>query len=188
MSTTSLQGGFDTPPKQSALAFRAALSTMARPGNIETLSGGNAPTPVSEAAATLLLTLCDQETPIYLAPSHDRPALREWIAFHIGAPFVAASSALFALGTWDTLQLTEFPTGTPEYPDRSTTLIVELETLTTTGPRLTGPGIKDHAYLSLPDVAAFQQNNALFPMGLDFYFTAGVQLAALPRSTKVEAN
>ncbi|MEO0766502.1 MAG: phosphonate C-P lyase system protein PhnH, partial [Pseudomonadota bacterium] len=32
---------------------------------------------------------------------------------------------------------------------------------------------------------AFQRNAMLFPLGLDFMFTSGAQIAALPRSTKV---
>ncbi|MEO0504120.1 MAG: phosphonate C-P lyase system protein PhnH, partial [Pseudomonadota bacterium] len=39
--------------------------------------------------------------------------------------------------------------------------------------------------LNLPDLPALQQNAALFPLGLDFFFTSGADLAALPRSTKV---
>ena len=46
----------------------------------------------------------------------------------------------------------------------------------------------DLARLNLPDTAAFRANRALFPLGLDFCFTAAERLAALPRSTKVEAG
>lgn len=81
--------------------------------------------------------------------------------------------------------LSSYPIGTSEYPDRSATLIVESADLAASGARLTGPGIKEEAQLSLPDLAAFQSNRALFPLGLDFIFTCGDRLAALPRSTKV---
>ena len=39
--------------------------------------------------------------------------------------------------------------------------------------------------LSLPEVPAFQANSAMFPLGLDFIFTCGDRLAALPRTTEV---
>ncbi|MEZ5722455.1 MAG: phosphonate C-P lyase system protein PhnH [Paracoccaceae bacterium] len=65
-----------------ARAFRAALTVLARPGRIETIRGGSAPLPVSPAAATLLLTLCDGETPLHLAGDHDAPEVRALIAFH----------------------------------------------------------------------------------------------------------
>lgn len=182
-----LTGGFADGPQQSARAFRAALSALARPGRIETLDGGSAPAPVSPSAATLLLTLCDPETPLFLAGDHDNGAVRNWIAFHIGAPIVAAGEAMFALGRWEALSpLDRFGIGTPEYPDRSATLIVEMDRLGSEGARLTGPGIEKEAALSLPETSAFAANRALFPLGLDFFLTAGTTLAALPRTTIVE--
>jgi alpha-D-ribose 1-methylphosphonate 5-triphosphate synthase subunit PhnH len=184
-----LTGGFSDAPVQSARAFRAALDALARPGRIVTLSGGAAPAPLSTAAATLLLTLCDGETPLYLAPGHDAPQVRDWVAFHIGAPIVGPGEAMFALGGWATLgRLDLYPVGTPDYPDRSATLIVELDRLAADGARLTGPGIATEARLSLPETAAFEVNRTRFPLGLDFFFTAGTALAALPRTTRVEAG
>lgn len=188
MLDQSLSGGFANPPVDSAKAFRAALSALARPGRIEDIGGATAPAPVSPAAAALVLTLCDAETPLYLAPGHDGQDMRDWVAFHIGAPIVGPDEAQFALGTWGALgPLTAYPVGDAEYPDRSATLIVELDALEPKGARLTGPGIKDQAHLNLPEITAFQANRALFPLGLDFYFTAGGQIAGLPRSTRVEA-
>ena len=45
--------------------------------------------------------------------------------------------------------------------------------------------IRSSAYIGGPEVKAFQSNGALFPLGLDFIFTCGARLAALPRSTEV---
>lgn len=183
-----LTGGFADPAPQSARAFRAALTALSRPGTIQTIAGARPPAPLSPAAGTLLLVLADVGTPIWLAPSHDTADLRAWITFHTGAPFVAPEQASFALGSWDALHpLDRFPIGLPDYPDRSATLIVEVERLSPTGPALRGPGIADVAHLSLPEVAAFQANRALFPQGFDCFFTSGDQLAGLPRSTIVEA-
>ena len=188
MQNAALEGGFTQAPQQSAIAFRAALNAMARPGRIETLSGATAPM-LSTAAATLLLTLCDPDTPIYLAGRFDSADLKDWLRFHTGAPIVGPEHSMFAVGDWASLNpLDRFPIGVPEYPDRSTTLIVECDALRDTGARLTGPGIEVQHHLSLPEVDAFQRNAQLFPLGLDFYFTADAQLAALPRTTKVEAS
>ncbi|MEZ5713748.1 MAG: phosphonate C-P lyase system protein PhnH [Paracoccaceae bacterium] len=188
MLDQSLGGGFADPAVESARAFRAALSALARPGRIETVTGASAPAPVSGAAAALLLTLCDGETPLYLAPGHDGREVRDWIAFHIGAPLVGPEAAQFALGRWAALQpVTRFAVGTPEYPDRAATLIVELDGLEAGGAKLTGPGIEAEAHLPLPETAAFRDNRALFPLGWDAYFTCGDRLAGLPRSTRVEA-
>ena len=189
MQSAALTGGFSDAPVQSASGFRAALNAMARPGQIEQVTGAIAPAPVSEAAAVLLLTLCDAETPVFLAPGHDLPNVRDWIAFHIGAPICGRQSAMFALGNWESLNpLGGFSTGTPEYPDRAATLIVEMDSIAQSGARLTGPGIQDQAFLSLPDIDAFRANHQLYPLGRDFFFTSGDRLAALPRSTRVEVG
>ncbi len=183
-----LSGGFSAPPVQSARAFRACLQAMARPGLVQVTTGVAPPAPLSVAAGTVLLTLADSTTPLHLAASHDRPEVRRWIAFHTGAPLVAAEDAVFALGTWAALQpVTRFPIGTPEYPDRAATLIVEMAALSPPNARLTGPGIEVDHRLHLPEVAAFAANHALFPLGFDCFFTAGDQIAGLPRSTQVEA-
>ncbi|MEM9872133.1 MAG: phosphonate C-P lyase system protein PhnH [Pseudomonadota bacterium] len=185
MDQASLAGGFADPPQDAAHAFRGIMQAMARPGRIETVSGVSPPAPLSIAAGTIVMTLCDPETGLHLTGAHDTPAVRDWITFHTGAPFVDASDAAFVLGTWAEIELDTLPLGTADYPDRSATVIVEQDAVRAHGATLRGPGIKDTAELNLPDIAIFQRNAAQFPLGLDFFFTHGAQLAALPRSTKV---
>ncbi|WP_071673516.1 phosphonate C-P lyase system protein PhnH [Nioella nitratireducens] len=186
MEMTAMDGGFADAPREAALAFRAALQVLARPGRIDRLAGAAPPAPASPAAGALLLTLCDPETGVYLAGAHDTQALRQWITFHCGAPLVGPEQADFALGTWAALQpVGAYRIGTSEYPDRSATLIVETEVLDPAGARLTGPGIEAEAALSLPELAAFQANAKRFPLGFDCYFTCGDRVAGLPRSTTV---
>ena len=182
----AVSGGFADAPIEGAAAFRAAMSAMARPGRIERVVGAAPPAPVSVAAGVLLLTLCDADTPLHLVGRIDTDAVRAWVAFHTGAPLVARGEAAFALGSWEALlPLESYRQGQPEYPDRSATLIVEMERLDAAGATLEGPGIETQARFALPDPAAFRRNHALFPLGLDFFFTCGDRLAALPRSTRV---
>lgn len=186
--SVALTGGFADPAIEAAEAFRAVLQAMARPGRIARVAGAAPPPPCSPAAGVVLLTLVDADTPLHLAGRHDCAALRDWVRFHTGAPLVGPAGAAFGLGDWAALgPLEAWPQGTPEYPDRSATLIVELPRLEAAGARLTGPGIRDAAALSLPEVAGFAANAARFPLGLDFILTAGDRLAALPRTTKVAA-
>lgn len=188
MQAETLSGGFDNPAIQSSHAFRAVMEAMARPGQIQEIEGAEPPAPLSIAAGSVLLTLCDADTPVYLAGEADTGDVRAWLAFHTGAPLTGPSHAMFAVGGWDALMpLGAYPIGTSEYPDRSTTLIVESPELAPSGATLRGPGIKSQASLSLPDITAFQNNRALFPLGLDFIFTEGARLAAVPRSTLVNA-
>jgi len=186
MQTQNLEGGFIDPAIDAAHVFRAVMQAMARPGTIHRVSGAVPPKPLSRAAGATVLTLCDSETPVYLAGAMDCPDLRDWIAFHTGAALTGPGHCMFALGHWqDLLPLSAYPIGTPDYPDRSATLIVETARLGMEGPVLRGPGIRQTAALSLPETRAFQLNHALFPQGLDFLFACDDRLAALPRSTEV---
>ena len=187
MTSIALGGGFSSPPEQAARAFRAVLESVSRPGTIHSVSGAQPPVPLSVAAGTVLLTLADGTTPLHLAGDADCQPVRDWITFHIGAPLVGAGQAMFAVGRWqDLLPVERFHQGDPDYPDRAATLIVLMDDLTNAGATLTGPGIKTVGQLSLPEINAFQRNAGQFPLGLDFIFTAGDRVAALPRSTKVE--
>lgn len=186
---TQFSGGFQNAPIDAAHAFRAAMTVMARPGEIRQITGAQPPAPLSVAAGTLLLTLCDPETGVHLTQGFDTPAVRAWLTFHTGAPIVEASVADFAVGTWAGLvPLSSYRVGTPEYPDRSATLIVECDELQPSGAVLRGPGIRHSAQLSLPGIGPLQQNAALFPLGCDFFFTCDHRVAALPRSTQIEAE
>jgi alpha-D-ribose 1-methylphosphonate 5-triphosphate synthase subunit PhnH len=188
MISDALTGGFVDTPVEAARAFREVLEAMARPGTIRRVAGAAPPAPLSVAAGVALLTLADMTTPLHLAGTADCEAVRAWVAFHIGAPLVAADRAVFAVGAWGALQpVSRFRAGEPDYPDRSATLIVELDRLTNHGPALAGPGIEVATWLSLPETAAFRANRARFPLGFDTIFTQGDRLAALPRSTRVEA-
>ncbi|SFM68537.1 phosphonate C-P lyase system protein PhnH [Shimia aestuarii] len=188
MDADLLRGGFTNAPVDAAHAFRAAMNVMARPGTVETLAGAKPPAPLSVAAGVLLLTLCDPETPVFLAGVHDCAAVRDWITFHVGAPLIGPERSVFAVGGWDDLMpLDRFTIGTPEYPDRSATMIVEEGETPLVNAILRGPGIRSTAAARLPELDAFQRNAALFPLGLDFFFTQGGRVRAVPRTTKVEA-
>jgi alpha-D-ribose 1-methylphosphonate 5-triphosphate synthase subunit PhnH len=188
MKGGALDGGFADPAIGAARVFRAALQAMARPGTVHRVTGARPPAPLSPAAGALALTLADHDTGLWLGPSIDTAAVRDWLSFHAGAPFVLPAEARFAFGRWPELALDAFPAGTPEYPDRSATLVVEVDELATDparAHRLTGPGIEREAWLSVPDPAALVANRARYPLGLDFFLTCGDRLAALPRTVRI---
>ncbi|SNR28368.1 phosphonate C-P lyase system protein PhnH [Puniceibacterium sediminis] len=181
---SALAAGFANPPEESARAFRAAMQAMACPGTIQNIAGPQVPG-LSAAAALLLLTLTDSTTPVLL--TGNSAEARNWLTFHTGAPEPAnAAEASFAVGTWGDLgPLKAYPVGTPDYPDRSATLIVEMSDISADGPCLTGPGIETEVRMSLPDADALRLNAALYPLGVDLFLTSGTRLAALPRSTRI---
>jgi alpha-D-ribose 1-methylphosphonate 5-triphosphate synthase subunit PhnH len=181
----ALEGGFADRAVDAAHVFRAALQAMARPGTVHEIAGALPPAQLSPAAGALALMLADHDTPVWLAPSLGHGPVRDWLTFHTGAPIVGREGARFAFGRWEELlPLADFPQGTPEYPDRSATLVVEVDGFGTDN-RLTGPGIRDEAWLTVPDPEALRANGRRFPLGLDFFLTCGNRLAALPRTTRV---
>lgn len=186
MQSQTLSGGFTDPARDAARSFRSVMDAIAHPGTIYDITGATPPAPLSIAAGSVLLTLCDTDTPVYLVGDADCDAVRSWIAFHTGAPIADAANCHFAIGTWEALMpLSQYSIGTSEYPDRSATLIVETAGFAANGTTLSGPGIKDTAQLNLPDAEALATNAALYPLGLDVLFTCGSQIAGLPRSTTI---
>lgn len=183
---TPLGGGFAHAAHDAAHAFRAAMTAMARPGERHAIAGARPPGPASSAAGALALTLCDPDTRLHLAGRFDTPELRDWIRFHTAAVLSPAETADFALGAWaDLAPLPRYAIGTPEYPDRSATLIIELTRWPPPNVVLRGPGLREPRRAHLPDPTAFAVNHARYPLGLDFFFTCGDALTALPRSTHV---
>jgi len=186
MSNSNISNGFASPSEDGARAFRAIMTAMARPGKILDLDFLTPPEPLSPAAATVLLTLCDPDTPVKLLSTVSNKEVKDWLAFQTGAVTTEAHLASFVIGSWQELNpINQFKKGNSKYPDRSATLIVECDDLKDSGMALRGPGIETVSYLSLPEIEAFQKNNAQFPLGVDFIFCAGSKIAALPRSTKV---
>jgi alpha-D-ribose 1-methylphosphonate 5-triphosphate synthase subunit PhnH len=121
----------------------------------------------------------------------------KWLKFHTGAPVIADSSICsFALiGDAAALpDLNRFSFGSNEYPDRSTTLILQVESLTQGATfELSGPGIDGTAMLqaALQPSDLFERlavNAALFPRGIDVVLVSDDSVVALPRTTRLAAK
>ncbi|HEX3499342.1 MAG TPA: phosphonate C-P lyase system protein PhnH [Stellaceae bacterium] len=189
-----LAPGFGDPVHDAQATFRAVLDAMAHPGRLVELPARlAAPAPLGEAAIAVVLTLCDVETPLWLDPGLAPSA--DYLRFHCGVPLTSPDLAHFALiGDPHAMPpLDAFALGSDEYPDRSTTLIIEVEQLQAgRGMILSGPGIADTARLAVSSFperfwAERQLLAELFPRGLDVILTCGSLLAALPRTTRVAA-
>jgi len=191
---TALAPGFSDPGHDAQRLFRAVLDAFAHPGRIMSLPDPPAgPGTISPATAAYLLTLVDRDTPLWLAPEFELPAVRDFVRFHTGAPIVARrDEAVFAVLAHDTASLDGFAIGTDPYPDRSATLVIEVPVLGAgAARRWRGPGIDGQAAVAVGGLGAdfwqaWADNHALFPCGVDVVFAAGSQLLALPRSIAVE--
>lgn len=190
------EGGFADPVWASQTVFRALMDAMARPGTEHALPDVTVPpAPLSASAAALIATLADADTPVWLdAALTKSSAVKDWIVFHTGAPVVShASDAAFAIvaAPQNLSALNGFSLGTQEFPDRSTTVILQVSTLSDGVPlALEGPGIKDQTSLAPAPMpqhfeAQWQANRAAFPRGIDLILAAPDCVAALPRSTRL---
>jgi alpha-D-ribose 1-methylphosphonate 5-triphosphate synthase subunit PhnH len=192
---TLIGAGFADPVFQSQGAFRALLAALSEPGlacdigvSVETPAG------LEPATAVALLTLADYETPIWLPSAlRDGPA-GAWLRFHCGAALIEdPARAAFAVidGTAPEPKLATFNAGDDQFPDRSTTVLVQCagldggEAVTLEGPGI--PGQRSIAPTGLrpgfwTEVA---ENGALYPLGVDLLLVQRSQVLGVPRSTQI---
>jgi len=188
--------GFADAPKDSQRIFRAAMNAMARPTRVERLDVAlSTPAGLDPGLAAVALTLADGDAPIWLdARLAADPAVSAYLRFHTGAPIVAdPAEGAFALVA-DPASLPPFDAfawGTEEYPDRSTTIVIAVQSFDG-GERMSfeGPGLKETGSLAPSPLPAdfanrLRANRALFPRGVDLIFTSGGYVAALPRSVRL---
>lgn len=173
-------------------AFREVLNALARPGHVCAIGPALPGVALGGAMARLLLSLSDDETPVWWSCAE--PQLPPWLRFHTGAPAAEhTQTASFAVFTDPGCEvaLAEFAAGTAPSPEFSTTLLMELPGLAG-GPALEwrGPGIAEVQRVGLQGLPAdfwaqWQVNHAAFPQGVDIIFTCGDHCLGLPRTTRV---
>jgi alpha-D-ribose 1-methylphosphonate 5-triphosphate synthase subunit PhnH len=193
--THAYTGGFSDPVFQSHSTFKTLMDCMARPGLVGTLKpDANPPAPMGPGSGAIALTLCDHDTSVTLSPAMIATGVQSWFAFQTGALVTSerdeAAFAFYELGA-QLPALPTFSTGSQEYPDRSTTIVLELATFDGGQPLvLTGPGIKEQvviAPLGLPAHfdSLWRDNAGLYPRGVDLILVSGLDIVCLPRTVKI---
>jgi alpha-D-ribose 1-methylphosphonate 5-triphosphate synthase subunit PhnH len=192
----AVSGGFAEPVAESQITFRLVLEAMAHPGRIVELPYQPADEnnrQLGKAATAVGLTLLDLETPIWLQP--ELSAAAPFLRFHCGSSIVTNPGECrfaFARAEADIPTLESFDLGSEEYPDRSTTLVLEVAELGRGHAfMLRGPGIRERTRLEANRIPPrlWDERRALaplFPRGVDLLLTCGRRLAAIPRTTLVE--
>jgi alpha-D-ribose 1-methylphosphonate 5-triphosphate synthase subunit PhnH len=189
--------GFGDPVHDSQRTFRSVLDAVAHPGRVVTVAGDlMAIPPLHRASAALLLALADFETPVWLSPTARTDAVAGFLRFHCGCPLVeTASRAAFVVAAIPSEgpALSSLDIGSDLYPERAATVILQVDGLGA-GPAvtLTGSGIDGRARLACEglDDSFWNERKALeilFPRGLDIILVDGDAIAAIPRSSCVEA-
>jgi alpha-D-ribose 1-methylphosphonate 5-triphosphate synthase subunit PhnH len=198
-TVAELPAGFADKVLSAQSTFRSVMSAMARPGSVQRIAAApGAPAAMMRGTAAIALTLFDHDTPLWLDPLMSATSeAAKWLKFHTGAPVIADRSICnFALiGDASALPaLDRFAFGSNEYPDRSTTLIMQVESLMEgSGLELRGPGIDGTAVLraKLQPVDLLERlaiNAALFPRGIDVVLVADDAVVAIPRTTRLAAK
>jgi alpha-D-ribose 1-methylphosphonate 5-triphosphate synthase subunit PhnH len=198
-TVAELPAGFADKVLSAQSTFRSVMDAMARPGSVQRIvAAAGTPGAMMHGTAAIALTLFDHDTPVWLDPlMSETPEVTKWLKFHTGAPVIGDSSICsFALiGDAAALPpLDRFSFGTDEYPDRSTTLILQVESLTQgRSLELRGPGIDGTAVLqaAIEPADLLQRlaiNASLFPRGIDVVLVHDDTIAAIPRTTRLSAK
>src|SRR5882724_9235960 len=198
-TVAELPAGFADKVLSAQSIFRSVMDAMARPGSVQRIeAAAGVPAAMMRGTAAIALTLFDHDTPVWLDPlMSETSEVTKWLKFHTGAPVVADSSICsFALiGDAGALPaLDRFAFGSNEYPDRSTTLILQVESLTQgLNLELRGPGIDGTAMLqaSVQPADLFERlaiNATLFPRGIDVVLVHDDSIVAIPRTTQLIAK
>jgi alpha-D-ribose 1-methylphosphonate 5-triphosphate synthase subunit PhnH len=194
-----LPAGFADKVLSAQSTFRSVMDAMARPGSVQRIVAvAGTPAAMMRGTAAIALTLFDHDTPIWLdGKMSETSDVAKWLKFHTSAPVIADSSiSSFALigEPKDLPSLDRFAFGSNEYPDRSTTLVLQVESLTQ-GPaiELRGPGIDGtailHAAIQPQDLfERLEVNMTLFPRGVDVVLVHDDAIVAIPRTTRLVAK
>lgn len=198
VTVTEMPPGFVDKVMAAQSTFRSVMDAMARPGTVQPIQAvAGTPGAMMRGTAAIALTLFDHDTPIWLDRAMSETSdVAKWLKFHTSAPVIPdARACSFALvGDVRALPaLDRFALGSSEYPDRSTTLIVQVDSLKS-GPayQLTGPGIDGAAVLQTTvHQDLFERlalNAILFPRGVDVVLVHDDNVVAIPRTTRLAAH
>lgn len=191
----TLMTAFTLPVQDAQQSFRRLLKAMSEPGTIVALHALHQGwEPLNIASTSVLLTLADNDTPVWISETLNGEATAQNVRFHTSAPLVnAPEMAQFAVasGTISGAQLNALAQGTDVAPDTSATLILQVSSLSGGRMlRLTGAGIQEERMIApqLPDcvIDELTERPHPFPLGIDLILTCGERLLAIPRTTHVE--
>lgn len=191
----TLETAFTLPVQDAQHSFRRLLKAMSEPGVIVALHQlKHGWQPLNVATTSVLLTLADNDTPVWLSNTLHNDIVSQSLRFHTNAPLVEQpQQATFAVSS-DTIsseQLNALCEGSAVAPETSATLIVQVPSLSGGRMlRLTGAGIAEERMIApqLPNCILHEltERPHPFPLGVDLILTCGERLLAIPRTTHVE--
>ncbi len=200
ISLSKLSAGFENIQRDSQRIFRTVMDSFSRPGLLFEIS------PIVQAsqgegqsvAGTLLLALMESASSLYVSKNLHSTQWPSFLKFHTGC--VLSQDSSHAQFIWiqemqDLPSLMNCALGSPEFPDQSCTLIIDVPAIhSPSTPRAgqvwSGPGIKEPLavdIMGLPKAFWVERQTLqnLYPCGVDVIFCTPSQIASLPRSTHI---
>lgn len=170
--------------------FRTLLNTMARPGIIGRLDAIE-----GDVLLRIAESLVDHEVTFGVLP--ERADFVDTVLRQTGSRQASVETADYVFCEPESLAgvLLAVKDGTPEYPDRSATVICRVPRIAEEGAGLlvlSGPGIREQARVCVPDFTlearnAFTERNALPPLGIDLVLASpDGRVVCLSRYTRME--
>ncbi|VEB12252.1 carbon-phosphorus lyase complex subunit [Enterobacter hormaechei] len=184
----TLQPAFTLAVQDAQQSFRRLLKAMSEPGvivSLHQLSQGWLP--LNLASTSVLLTLADNDTPVWLSGALLNDIASQNLRFHTNAPLVEQpQQAVFAVADEQISheQLNALSEGSAVAPETSATLILQVSSLSGGRMlRLTGAGIADERMVApqLPEciIHELTERPHPFPLGIDLILTCGERLLAI---------
>ncbi|WP_163132559.1 phosphonate C-P lyase system protein PhnH [Agarivorans sp. Alg241-V36] len=194
-----IETGFSHSVHNAQHCFRQILKALSEPGHQVELDKHQGFAPLNAAASQVIMSLCDQQTTVYLSPalgdSTTSNIEQAWhnLSFHNGVMAATLNQADFAVvSASENLNFRQLKAGSDESPEHSLSLIVQ-STGFNQGPRfrLSGPGVKQPREIQLGELSDSIINYLLkpchrYPLGIDFMFCHQQSLLAISRTSKLE--
>ncbi len=193
----SIPAGFARPVFESQGTFRAILDAMSRPGRVVPLPvQAEGPKGWSGGMASVVLTLCDMDTTVWLDALAGSDTALRFLRFHCACPLTdTPAKASFAVVMNNALMpsLDSFSLGSSEYPEKSTTVLLATdfddvmgESVSVMGPGIDGQERLPLSWLPPGFVADWRGNGRHFPRGVDLILVGRAHVVGMPRTLKME--
>ena len=186
--------GFNDPIHDAQNVFRFILNAMSMPSSLQSIPSELSFGQANAATTQILLALTDSTTPVWLSEAFKTDSeLTQNLQFHANTPLATRQDkASFALlGGDQNTDINQFCWGNAEYPETSTTLIIQVNSLSEgVELELSGPGIDGKALVNVDGIHQSLLNQIMVinksqPLGIDVLLTCENQLMALPRTTLI---
>jgi len=182
--------------------FRTILDSMARPGKVNNIGEIKIQSPANlhPASALVAFALLNRDVAFYVR--NNKEEISEYFVVNTNSKPTTISNAdfVFIAGTDDDQILLETNIGVLEYPEKSATIIIDVDHIydvpkdQTHEIILQGPGVDGEKRVYVSNISsnilqALKEQNSEYPLGVDVILTDGEgNIMCIPRSNNFSWN